>query len=308
MAMAPASVWGIVEGSLLSSGPSGILGLAAIASAIVTPLTLYRQAYSFSVGYGLSVAAMGLALQTAFATSSLAPPVASLVSAMVFYGIRLAFHLLLREFTVPSKQEQLKSMDKTPRPKRVPFSLTIGLFYSFLMTPALYLCRASARGSLSPTATTIATAGSALAWFGAIVEAWTDAHKFWAKRGKDDATDFHGPSTWWYGVSRHPNYLGEITVWIALLTSGLPALMSSFSSFGAGSAAVALVCSLLGTTGIVNTMLMATKRLEGRQEDKYGGQEAFDSWVSKTGKLVPTKPLQSALPVVISAALAALVA
>eukprot|EP00545_Synedropsis_sp_CCMP1620_P008968 CAMPEP_0119018032 /NCGR_PEP_ID=MMETSP1176-20130426/18392_1 /TAXON_ID=265551 /ORGANISM="Synedropsis recta cf, Strain CCMP1620" /LENGTH=58 /DNA_ID=CAMNT_0006971929 /DNA_START=38 /DNA_END=210 /DNA_ORIENTATION=+ len=36
----------------LQSGLWGVVGLWAVSSAVVVPFTLYRQGYSFSVGYG----------------------------------------------------------------------------------------------------------------------------------------------------------------------------------------------------------------------------------------------------------------
>jgi len=276
----------------LASGPYGVLGLAAIASAIVTPLTVYRQAYAFTVAYGLSAAAMGWSLRTAFGVGG--GPVGSLTAAMMAYGLRLSAHLLLRELTVPSKREQLVSFDKTPRLKRIPFALSVGLFYGFMASPALFLCRASAAaggGGLSGTAATAARIGGALAWFGLIVEAWTDGQKLWSKRGRDGAMDFQGPSTWWYGVSRHPNYAAEILFWFSVLAAGLP----SFFVGGGGltpATGVGLVCSVLGVFGILQVMLGATKRLEGKQDEKYGGQLPFEEWKAKTGALAPPTSLK----------------
>ncbi len=285
-----------VTGSLVS-GPYGVLGVAAIAASVVTPLTIYRQGYSFSVGYGLAMAALGLVLQNTFALSETSLAL-SLLGALVFYGMRLSAHLLLREATVASKRKVIKGFDKTPRLKRIPFAVSVGLFYGFMGTPALYLCRSGS--ALTGTALTIAKAGVGVAWFGAIVEAWTDAHKFWTKRGKDEAIDFTGPSSWWYGVSRHPNYFAEIVFWIGVLVSGLPAMVSP-SVLTIGSA-VAALCSLMGTFGILSVMLMATKRLEGKQDEKYGGQIPFEEWKTKTSKLFPTK-VSSIVPMIVPGAI-----
>ena len=113
----------------------------------------------------------------------------SLVSALVFYGIRLAAHLLLREVALTSKREQLKTFDKTPRLKRIPFSVSVALFYAFMVTPALAACKATGLGVRQAQ---IATFGSFLAWIGAVVEAWTDATA-WADGS--DAFDLTSSST-----------------------------------------------------------------------------------------------------------------
>ena len=46
----------------MQSGPLGVAALTLIGSFVITPLTLYRQGYSFSVGYGFGIMAMGLSL------------------------------------------------------------------------------------------------------------------------------------------------------------------------------------------------------------------------------------------------------
>jgi len=51
-----------VVAEALAKGPLGVPALAAVAGVVLAPLTLYRQGYSFSVGYGAAVAAMGAAL------------------------------------------------------------------------------------------------------------------------------------------------------------------------------------------------------------------------------------------------------
>lgn len=267
----------------LSSGPTGILGLATVACSIVTPLTIYKQAYSFSTAYALCVAAMGWTLLGTFDLPTNGPAL-GLVLCLIAYGLRLGAFLWVREWTVASKRKTIETFEKTPRLQRIPFALSIGLFYSFMVLPALYLCRATATGGgLSSTSLKIAEAGTSLAWFGTIVEGWTDIQKFLAKRGNDET--FQGPFSWWFGVSRHPNFFGEILVWLGVLVAGLPA----FWQGGSAGALASLLCSLLGISGIVWIMLQATKRLEGKQETNYGGQDSFEEWKSTTSKLVPTK-------------------
>merc|ERR1719491_1151443 len=110
--------------SSLQSGPTGLLSLWAIATSVVAPLTLYRQGWSFSVGYGFSVMALGLAILNTFqtATTPLSGAPLYLVTSVIFYGARLGLFLLFRNLTVKSKREQMKKIDKTPRLKRLPMA------------------------------------------------------------------------------------------------------------------------------------------------------------------------------------------
>lgn len=269
--------------SSLRSGPYGILSLFSYALAVNLPLTLYRQAYSFSVGYGFSVFAMATAC--AF---SIRPPVPScitklasadpsflLLSGTAFYGLRLGLFLLVRELTVPSKAKTIREMDKTPRPKRVLLSANVSLFYALITGPLMYALRSPVgQGNI------VAVAGAALAWFGAMLEAVTDLQKWIVKRSgeggevkEEGKKVFRGPTGWGYSIVRHPNYLGEVLFWTGLFVGGVP-------SFGRNY--VAWIGSTLGLSGIWFIMTSATKRLERIQKESYEGQEKYDNWALRT--------------------------
>eukprot|EP00957_Ditylum_brightwellii_P101475 7733046-Ditylum_brightwellii.AAC.1 len=198
-----------------------------------------------------------------------------LVSAILFYGIRLASFLLVRELTVPSKKKQLDAINKTPTLKRIPFAMSVSLFYAFMVTPALYLCRSSSSSAaLTGKALVISKVGTALAWFGAVTEAITDTQKFLAKKGKDGSSEFVGPTS-----------------------GGAPTLQNNIAAW---------IMSLLGMSGIYSIMSNATKRLDGRQVENYGGQEKYEEWItSGVPLLVPTNLIRSIVPVLLSVGLAA---
>jgi len=295
-------VVGPIVTALQGGGPLGVAALTLVASAVVTPLTLYRQAYSFSVGYGFSVFAMGIALLSVFWEKSLVHAALStskyttggaapifLVASIIFYGFRLGSFLLIRELTVPSKQKQIKSFDKTPLLKRVPFSISVAMFYAFMVTPAMYVMQqfANTATPLTKGANQIAFLGAAIAWFGALMEAIADGHKFLVKRGKDESVDFHGPTTGVYAMSRHPNYIAEILYWFGVLLCGIPSF---------GKSPIAWICSALGFVGIYKTMVGATDRLDSKQEAKYGSQKLYDEWKKTVPKLFPTNPIASLIP------------
>jgi len=245
------------------AGPWGVPAMAGVAAVVLAPLTIYRQAYSFSVGYGLSVAAMGGVLLASFRGTSGAA--LWLGASLVFYGARLGIFLLLREMTVPSKAKSLKSMDKTPVLKRMPLVLGVSLFYALLSSPALYALR-------HPSSSPLAKVGAAIAWIGATAEAIADLQKFLVKRGKDGDESYAGPTGGLYAVSRHPNYLGEVVYWVGLFLGGA-------ASFGWNP--TAWICSSLGLYGIVSIMGNATKRLEKIQSEKYSGQKKYDDYTKQ---------------------------
>jgi len=272
--------------SSLQSGPTGILSLWIIATSVVTPLTLYRQGWSFSVGYGLSVMALGLAILKTFhtVTAPLSGAPLYLITSIIFYGARLGIFLFLRNVTVRSKREQMKKIDKSPRLKRLPLAASVALFYSFMVTPALYTARAAGGSSLAQHTylNNISLAGAGIAWFGAIFEALADAQKYIAKIGWDEKS-YVGPTGGCFRISRHPNYLGELIFWFGIFIGGAP-------SFGTTSiqSIIPWVCSSLGLLGIYGVMSGATKRLDVKQKENYGGQYKYDTWrASVTSPLFP---------------------
>ena len=262
----------------LQSGPLGVVALWGVASAVVIPLTMYRQGYSFSVGYGFSVMAMGLAILKVFQPTAAVP--FTMVATTIFYGFRLGSFLAIRNASVASKAEQMKSFDKSPWLQRIPLALSVALFYAFMILPALYACRA---GPLEGIPHVIATAGAVVAVFGAVMEAIADSHKFLAKRrsssGGVEVDNFVGPTVGVYQICRHPNYLGELLFWGGLFIGGAPTF---------GTSVMAWVASTFGLYGIYGIMTNATKRLDEKQFEKYKGQEKYDSWrASVTAPLFP---------------------
>lgn len=271
-----------------------MVGLWAIASAVVVPFSLYRQGYSFTVGYGFSVMAMAFVLVKVFGMSPL-------LAAALFYGFRLGSFLWLRELLVPSKAQQMKAFDRTSRLQRIPFGIAVSFFYAVLMTPALYAVRDRPRWLAASIATKTATTilihmlrnvGTALAWTGAILEAIADGHKFVSKQthqrnsigssdiksnnnSSNDDSDvdqikhFSGPTTGVYRISRHANYTGELVFWLGLLIAGIPSFGTSPVAWGG---------SLLGYYGIYGIMTNAATRLDKKQKEVYGGQELYDTW------------------------------
>lgn len=226
----------------------------------------HRQAYSFSVGYGLSVAAMGFAVLKHFDIGFSCSPLSLMSSSVIFYGIRLGLHLLVRELTVPSQAERLKEFDKSPLLQRIPFAVSVSLFYAFMTSPLMYAARAAT------TSSTIMNVGVGLAWLGAIMEGVADLQKFLVKRsaakeGVDDT--FVGPTGGLYTICRHPNYLGELLFWFGLAVAGAPSF---------GKSPIAWGCATLGFYGIFGIMTGATKRLDKKQEEKYSDQDAYIAW------------------------------
>lgn len=282
----------------LSTGPPPLaLGaLYAVSAATVVPLTWHRTGYSFSVGYGLSVSTMSLALLLSFAPPSssqsifahCSPPRFATFVALA-YGLRLAAYIYVREQTVTEKRVQFDSMNETPPLKRTPLALGVSLLYAFMVSPALFALRGCSSISPPPVGggavpgssaagAVVQSACAALAAVGVVLEAVADQHKYAAKRringagagaGDDDGIKFVGPVTWSYRLCRHPNYLGEILHWVGLFGVGCVSF---------GDSPTAWVAGVSGLWGILGIMFGASSRLDKKQSEKYGGLAAYEEW------------------------------
>jgi steroid 5-alpha reductase family enzyme len=263
----PLSLVGTWLPNTLQHGPLGVIGLTFISSMIVVPITQYKNMYGVSVGYGLSVAAIAAVLRNIFVISPFS--INDVISgAALFYGLRLATFLFIRDV---SGAKSLNATKKSPRLQRIPFALSLALFYAFMMTPMLYMMRNPIIITSNLTwKSCVAWTGCGLAWLGAVAEAIADTHKYIVKgRSNHSAVAFRGPTHGLYGITRHPNYTGEVIYWVGIFIAGLPAF---------GNSIIAWLCSTAGLYGIVTIMRGATKSLEKKQEEKYSGQPKYERW------------------------------
>ena len=274
----------VLHQTLVSGSPLRAVGaLYAISSLVVTLLTWYRTAYSFSVGYGLSVAAMSAALLSAFGglNTSSAPSILAVIS--MVYGVRLAGFIFLRENTVASKKEAFDKLNTKPFYQRTPLALMVALLYSFMVCPVLFALRGSASVSAGSVADKIQLFFTGVAAFGILLESVADQHKYQVKKrtsskdGDGEEDKFVGPTSWSYKLCRHPNYFGEILHWVGLFGAG---------SVSFGKSAVAWVSGSLGLMGILSIMFMASAGLDKKQEEKYAGQVKYDAWKGKVSSSV----------------------
>jgi steroid 5-alpha reductase family enzyme len=273
---------GALMAALQQAGPlSGVAVLTAIGAAVCIPATQYNALYGVSVGYGLSVAAMASTLLIGCSV----PPFSMAfyaTTAAISYGLRLALYLWVRDIT---KAKPIVSPNKPQsRLQRIPFAISLALFYACLATPLLFMVRhpvVRVAGTTTSRITTenvswlVACTGTIVACMGALLEAVADTHKYIVKAHQAPGTvAFRGPCNGVYRWTRHPNYTGEVLFWSGLWLAGMPSF---------GSSIVAWVASTAGLYGIVSIMRGAANKLEQRQAEKYRGQPKYEAWK----KMVP---------------------
>lgn len=250
----------------------GIVFLVALA---ISALGFYRYLYFISLGYGFSVAALGMVLF--FMTKETAAPfyVVSCLLLLV-YGLRLGGYLFLREWKSGAYRAAMlrDSVDVSSVGVVAKLCTWVGcaLLYSAQVSPVLFLGVSGGFGIF-------AVLGTIVMAVGLLVESWADWQKTKAK--KETPNRFCDKGL--YRLVRCPNYFGEILFWTGAFLSGVGSMQGIWQWLIAG----------LGYLCIVYIMFGGARRLELRQDKNYGQDEAYQAYAKSTPILLPFVPLYS---------------
>ena len=235
--------------------------------------------YFFSIGYGLSIAALAATITIIFAETITLPAV--IFSCTLFiYGTRLAGYLFIREKKSPSYKQILYQPDsKERKPILTMFMIWIScaLLYVGQISPITFYLYNLSKGA--DVGTACAWTGATIAFIGFLIETIADAQKSIAKRR--DSKQF--VSTGLYRIMRCPNYFGEILLW-----SG-----SFIICFGADCTPWQWIIATLGYCGIIYVMFSGARRLEMRQQEIYGKSPQFQAYIHHRPLLIPFLPIYS---------------
>lgn len=257
---------------------SYLLILLAISFAVSAVGWIYFI-YFFSIGYGLSIAALSVASVVIF-RDVVTLPALLLAGVLFVYGIRLAMYLLIRERRSASYKKILYQPDNTTRkPVFVMFMIWIScaLLYIGQISPVTFYLSNLAHGEAVNH--TWAWIGMAVAAVGVIIEMVADAQKSAAK--KINASRF--VDTGLYRLVRCPNYFGEVLMWTG----------SFVICFGACCTLWQWVIATLGYVGIVYVMFSGARRLELRQAEVYGRDPEFQAYIKRRPLIIPFVPIYS---------------
>ncbi len=115
-----------------------------------------------------------------------------------------------------------------------------------------------------------------LIWvFGFTVEVVADGQKSRFRENPENKGKFIHTGLW--ALSRHPNYFGEIVLWIGVAVIALPILR--------GWQWVTLISPLFVT--LLLTRVSGVPMLEKRADEKWGGQEDYEAYKARTPVLIP---------------------
>lgn len=246
------------------------------AALLISAIGFYKYVYFISLGYGFSIAGLGLFMLFLFREGLSAGTVLACLLLMV-YGCRLGGYLLLREWKSASYRSTMKTEIKDGKTMgfgvKCAIWVTCAALYVTQVTPVFY--RLLNGGGTDG----FCIAGLVVMAFGILFESAADWQKSQAK--KKNPKRFC--DTGLYRIVRCPNYLGEMIFWTGVLLSGVNTLS------GVGQWSLALV----GYVGIVFVMFSGARRLELRQNRNYGSDPEYQAYVKRVPIMVPFVPLYS---------------
>lgn len=252
--------------------------IMAVVSLAVSALGWKKFVYFISLGYGFSIAAMGVAMLVLFRGHLYAASIL-LCLLLAAYGCRLGGFLLHRELRSASYRKELPSLTKTSRDlgpgAKVAIWLSVVVLYVCQVSPVFY--RLAGSGVREGSALW-AYAGAAVMLLALILESIADYQKSAAKKIRPDRFC----DTGLYRIVRCPNYFAEILFWTGCFISGTGALSGWQWTVAS-----------LGYACIVYIMFGGARRLEIRQNRRYGSDPEYRKYVSRTPIILPFVPLYS---------------
>lgn len=266
---------------------TGFLILLLVAL-IVSSVGFYKYVYFISLGYGFSIAAMGVTMLIMYRGVL---DVSTVLMCLLFlvYGCRLGGYLLLREIKSAAYRNAMKReiKDGTSMKMVAKFCIWIScaLLYVLQVSPVLFRLMTAELAQVDAVETTagasdpIAIAGVIIMALGILLESAADAQKSKAKKANPNRFC----DTGLYRIVRCPNYLGEVLFWTGVFVSGVTIYAGAWQWVGA---AFGYIC-------IVYIMFGGARRLELRQNRNYGQDPEYQEYVKKTPILLPLVPLYS---------------
>lgn len=149
-----------------------------------------------------------------------------------------------------------------------------GLWVAFSTAAALVVLTSSTRIALGFWA----YLGLVIWLIGFIIEAVADRQKSIFKKDAKNRDQFIQSGLWSW--SRHPNYFGEIIIWLGIAIIALPVLQGW------------QYCTLISPVFVVIllTRISGIPMLEEKADKKWGGQSEYEQYKQKTSILIPLPP------------------
>ena len=251
------------------------LGIFFALSLLVCLCGFKKYVYFMSIGYGFSVAIIGVAMAVMTLMGVYTFSIANFIQFALFviYGFRLSGFLLIREIKNAAYRKTLAEATG----KEVPIFVK---FFMWVFMGVLYVAQTSGvafrlfNGAESSVCQWV---GIVISAFGIILEAVADKQKSAQKAERPDMV----ATKQLYKIVRCPNYFGEILFWTGVTVSALDCLVGFWQWF---TVILAYVC-------IVFIMFNGAQRLEKRQMARYGNNPEYVAYADKTPIIIPLLPI-----------------
>jgi steroid 5-alpha reductase family enzyme len=195
-----------------------------------------------------------------------------LLTLVVVWATRLGTFLFLR---IQKAGKDARFDDIKPSLVRFLNTWTLqGLWVTFTLAAALAAITTTTRKELG----LFALIGFLVWVFGFSIEVAADAQKSRFRADPNNRGKFIHTGLWAW--SRHPNYFGEIVLWIGVAIIALPVLR--------GWQWVTLVSPVF--VALLITRISGVPILEKRADEKWGGQEDYEAYKERTPVLIPRPP------------------
>jgi steroid 5-alpha reductase family enzyme len=149
-----------------------------------------------------------------------------------------------------------------------------GLWVTFSLAAALAAITSTTRVELDA----FALIGFLVWLLGFGIEVIADRQKSLFRAVPENKGKFINTGLWSW--SRHPNYFGEIVLWIGIAIIALPTLY--------GWTWLTLISPLFVI--LLLTRISGVPMLEARADEKWGGQDDYETYKSRTSVLIPLPP------------------
>ncbi|MGD8813198.1 MAG: DUF1295 domain-containing protein [Anaerolineales bacterium] len=146
-----------------------------------------------------------------------------------------------------------------------------GLWVTFTIAAALAAITTTTRKPLG----IVALVGVVIWGFGFVFESVADAQKSRFRADPANRGKFIQTGLW--SRSRHPNYFGEIVIWIGVAIIAIPVLR--------GWQWLMLISPVF--VALLLTRISGVPLLEKRADEKWGGQEDYEAYKDRTPVLIP---------------------
>ena len=249
-----------------------LLAIVFAACLLACSIGFKKFVWFMSIGYGLGIAAGGLAIALIFVKNLNLVSILQIV-VLIAYGLRLGLFLLNRERKSASYNKAMQGVsDSTvPMPVMVVMWIFMGALYTMQVSPVFYRLYNGSTDTLVPMIGVIISA------IGAILEALADQQKSAQKAKNPDKVAMEGL----FKIVRCPNYLGELTMWLGVFVGGL----TTYKGLGQW------LFAIISLIAICIIMFDGAKRLEKRQYAKHKDDPEYQNYVNTTPIILPGVPL-----------------